>query len=53
MSGAVLGLLAPVQECLSLWSVTAAGFAGALAMAAYLWRTHPRLRQVLRGERYS
>jgi hypothetical protein len=53
LTGAVLGLLAPVQACLSLWSVTAAGFAGALAMAAYLWWTHPRLRRALRGERYA
>jgi hypothetical protein len=53
LTAAVLGLLAPVQECLSLWPITAAGFAGGLAMAAYLWRNHPRLRQVLRGERYA
>lgn len=53
LSAAVLGLLGRVQECVSLWPPTLAGFAGALAMAAYLWRSHPGLRQALRGERYG
>ena len=53
LSAAVLGLLGQVQECLSLWPPTLAGFAGALVMAAYLWRSHPGLRQALRGERYA
>ena len=53
LSGAVLGFLGPVRACLSLWPVTIAGFAGALAMAGYLWRGHPRLRQALRDETYA
>jgi hypothetical protein len=53
LSAAVLGLLGRVPGCLSLWPPTLAGFAGALAMAAYLWRSHPGLRQALRGERYA
>lgn len=53
LPGAVLGLLGEVQECLSLWPPTLAGFAGALAMAVYLWRSHPRRRQALRGDRYA
>ena len=53
LSAAVLGLLARVQECLSLWPPTLAGFAGALAMAAYLWRLRPGLREALRDERYA
>jgi hypothetical protein len=53
LPGAVLGVLGQVRECLSLWPPTLAGFAGALAMAAYLWRSHPGLRQALRGERYA
>jgi hypothetical protein len=53
LTAAVLGVLGPVQSCLSLWPITVAGFAGALAMAVYLWRSHPRLSQALRGERYA
>jgi hypothetical protein len=53
LTAAVLGLLGRVQECVSLWPPTVAGFVGALAMARYLWRSHPGLRQVLRGERYA
>ena len=53
LPAAVLGLLGRVQECLSLWPATLAGFGGALAMAAYLWRSHPGLREALRGERYA
>lgn len=49
----VLGELGRVQECLSLWPPLLGGFAGALAMAVYLWRSHPRLRRELRGERYA
>jgi hypothetical protein len=53
LPGAVLGVLGGVQECLSLWPPTLAGFAGALAMAVYLWRSHPRLREALQGEHYA
>jgi hypothetical protein len=53
LAAAVLGLLGQVQECVSLWPPTLAGFAGALAMAGYLWRSHPGLRQALRGDRYA
>jgi hypothetical protein len=53
LAGAVLGVLGPAQECLSLWPPSVAGVAGALAMAVYLWRSHPGLRQALRGERYA
>jgi hypothetical protein len=53
VSAAALGLLGRAQECLSLWPATLAGFAGSLAMAGYLWRSHPWLRQALRGERYA
>jgi hypothetical protein len=53
VSAAALGLLGQAQECLSLWPATLAGFAGALAMAGYLWRSHPGLRKALRGDRYA
>jgi hypothetical protein len=53
LPAAVLGVLGGVLECRSLWPPTIAGFAGALAMAVYLWRSHPRLRKVLRGDRYA
>ncbi|HEX6104686.1 MAG TPA: hypothetical protein VFZ26_03835 [Gemmatimonadales bacterium] len=53
LSAAVLGFMGPVQGCVSLWPVTVAGFAGALAMAGYLWRGHPRLRRVLRDEQFA
>ncbi len=53
LSAAVLELLGELPECLSLWAPTAAGFAGALAMAAYLWRSHPRLSRALRDDRYA
>jgi hypothetical protein len=53
MTGAVLGLLAPVQGCFSLWWIAIASAVGAAAMAAYLWRAHPGLRQQLRDERYA
>ncbi len=53
VSAAALGLLGHAQECLSLWPATVAGFAAALVMAGYLWRSHPRLRRALRGERYA
>jgi hypothetical protein len=53
VSAAALGLLGRAQECLSLWPATLAGLAGALVMAGYLWRSHPWLRQALRGERYA
>jgi hypothetical protein len=53
LTAAVLGVLGRVQDCVSLWPATAAGVAGACAMAAYLWRAHPALRQRLRGERYA
>lgn len=53
LTAAVLGVLGPVQGCLSLWPITIAGFAGALAMAIYLWWAHPELWHALRGERYA
>jgi hypothetical protein len=51
LTGAVLSLLGGVQECVSLWPVTLAGFVGAIVMAVYLWRSHPGLRRDLRGDR--
>ena len=53
LSAAVLGVLGRVPGCISLWPPTVAGFAGALAMAVYLWRSHPGLRRALRSERYD
>lgn len=53
LTAAVVGVLGPVQQCVSLWPVILAGFGGALAMAAYLWRQHPGLSRALRGERYA
>jgi asparagine N-glycosylation enzyme membrane subunit Stt3 len=53
LTAAVLGVLGPVQGCISLWPPTLAGFAGALAMAAYLWISHPAIHRALRGERYA
>lgn len=49
----VLGIVAPARDCVSLWVVMGAGFAGALAMAGYLGRAHPRMRRLLHGDRYA
>jgi hypothetical protein len=53
LAAAVLILLGPVRGCISLWWVVGASFAGALAMARYLWRAHPRLRERLGSDRYA
>lgn len=53
LGGAVVTLLAPVRGCISLGWVFGASFAGAAAMAAYLWWRHPRLRRDLRDDRYA
>jgi hypothetical protein len=53
LAAAVLLLLGPVRGCISLWWIVGASFAGALAMARYLWRAHPGLRSRLRGDRYA
>jgi hypothetical protein len=53
LEAAVLFLLGPVRGCISLWWIVGASFAGALAMARYLWRAHPRLRERLRTDQYA
>lgn len=53
LGGAVVLMLAPVRGCVSLGWFFGASVAGAGAMAAYLWRRHPRLRRALRDDQYA
>lgn len=53
LAAVVLTMLGPARECVSLWWIVAASFAGAFAMAWYLWRAHPRLRARLGGDQYA
>jgi hypothetical protein len=53
LGGAVVTMLAPVRGCITLGWFFGASVAGAGAMAAYLWRRHPRLRRTLRDDRYA
>jgi len=53
LGGAVVVLLGPVQGCLSLAWIFSASIAGAAGMAIYLWQAHPRLRLLLRTDRYA
>lgn len=41
--GAVAAFAAPVREALPVWSILLASLAAAVAMGAFLWRTHPDL----------
>jgi hypothetical protein len=53
LAAAVLTVLGPVLQCVSLWWIVAASFAGAIGMGVYLWRAHPSLAARLRGDRYA
>lgn len=53
MGAVVAGALGPVEGCLSLGWIFSASIAGAAGMAGYLWRVHPRLRDLLRTDRFA
>lgn len=46
--GAVAAFSAPVLEVVPLWTVLAASLLSAATMTAWLWVTHPRLRERVR-----
>lgn len=53
LAAGVLLAFGPARECVSLWWVVWASFAGAIGMGWYLWRAHPALQAGLRTDRYA
>lgn len=47
--GAVAAFAAPIGAEIPAWTVLVAGLAGVGAMGAWLWGTHPRLGERIRG----